>query len=94
MTRNEPIDERKRFEDWSLINESDLHWNGVAYINPYVENSWQGWISRAKLDKTSALIEALLRVRTDLLRTDFKSEADRWEYMLSYITPALAQAAL
>lgn len=40
------------------------------------------------------LLEALLKVRTDLLRIDFATEADRLVYMQKYVRAALSKAGL
>lgn len=40
------------------------------------------------------MAEALLKVRTDMLRDDFDSENDRCEYVLNYVRAALAKAGL
>lgn len=40
------------------------------------------------------MAQTLLGVRTDLLRTDFKSEADRAAYMIDYIERVLAKAGV
>lgn len=40
------------------------------------------------------LVQTLLGVRTDLLRTDFRSEADRAAYMIDYIERALVKAGV
>lgn len=40
------------------------------------------------------MADALLKVQTDIQRTDFASEADRADYVLGYVRAALAKAGL
>lgn len=41
---------------------------------------------------SSVMLGTLLAVRTDLLRTDFESDAARCKYMLAYLERAIAHA--